>query len=293
MSKIAIEIGGTRIRAALLNERFDVLERHEINNNPALDPEQILASVITMVGMWKNDYSGITGMGIVAPGPLDIKKGMILFPPNLPKWHGFKVAQYMADELGLPTAFNNDANAAGLAEALLGRGRDYDSVSYITISTGLGSAFIYRGEIIEGANSAAGDIYNMFINEDPYSHQGANSGGAEGQCSGVGIARIASEIFAQDISAREVFDRAQTDDNVAKQVLEVAATNTAKAIANISCVVDPDIFVLGGSVVLKNPWYLDLIREKTREFVSFPDRLRLERAVTGDDAALIGATLLL
>ncbi len=77
---------------------------------------------------------------------------------------------------------------------------------YITVSTGVGGALILDKKIINGAHSQAGEIYNMIINEDKYSHAGTNKGGLEGQCSGVKIARIVSDKYGQILTTKEVFD---------------------------------------------------------------------------------------
>ena len=289
---VGIDIGGTNIRCALLDEQRNVLEKFKVLNEVDKGPEYNLDKLINHINEnWKS--KGIKGIGIGCPGPLDIKKGTILKAPNIKSWEGFNVKEYIKECTGLRTELNNDANIAGLAEARLGIAKKSESVFYITVSTGVGGALIIDNKIINGFNSSAGEICNLIINEDKYSHSGLVKGGLEGQCSGPNIARIASERLGEKLDTPEVFKLYKEGNKEIVNFVEELCENLSKGIANIIAVVDPEVVVLGGSVILYNRELLDIIINKVREKVINKDSVDIRIAAIGDDAGLRGAGLLI
>ena len=290
MNRIGVDIGGTSLRAAVVDENGKITDRTETVNRKDLTPTENLKPLADFINAHKENAAGI---GIGCPGPLDPFDGRILNAPNLPGWENFKVTDYFEDQTGLHTELTNDANAAGLAEALAGAGKGQDSVYFLTVSTGVGGAFVYKGEIVNGANGLAAEVHNMFVNEDTYTHRGMNPGGLELQSSGTAIGRIATEDYGRPVDAREVFDLYREGDETAVRIVNDAARNLARGIENIVCVVDPAMFIIGGSVALKNPEFLDLVREYAKQYIFFPDRLDIETARFGGDAGLTGAAMLI
>ena len=289
---VGIDIGGTNIRAALLDEDRNILEKIKIKNEVDKGPEYNLNKIINHINEnWVS--KDIRGIGVGCPGPLNIKTGTILKAPNLRGWDNFNVKKYLEENTSLKAEVNNDANVAGLAEAVIGSAKGAESVFYITVSTGVGGAFIIDNKIINGANSFAGEICNLIINEDKYSHSGLVKGGLEGQCSGPNIARIASEKLEKIVDTPEVFELYKKNNKVAIEVVNELCENLSKGISNIISVVDPEVIVLGGSVVLYNKDLLKIIIEKVREKVINKEAVDIRIAEIGDDAGLRGAGLLI
>lgn len=289
---VGIDIGGTNIRAALLDEDRNILEKIKIKNEVDKGPEYNLNKIINHINEnWVS--KDIRGIGVGCPGPLNIKTGTILKAPNLRGWDNFNVKKYLEENTSLKTEVNNDANVAGLAEAVIGSAKGAESVFYITVSTGVGGAFIIDNKIINGANSFAGEICNLIINEDKYSHSGLVKGGLEGQCSGPNIARIASEKLEKIVDTPEVFELYKKNNKVAIEVVNELCENLSKGISNIISVVDPEVIVLGGSVVLYNKDLLEIIIEKVRKKVINKEAVDIRIAEIGDDAGLRGAGLLI
>lgn len=289
MHRIGIDIGGTRLRVAAYDENDVQVAKDIMANDHALGPEGNCDRLIASVRTWGLE---IEGVGIGVPGPLDFPAGKILNPPNLPDWEGFEVVRYFEEALGCPAALNNDANLAGLAEALVGAGKGRDSVFYFTVSTGVGGAYVYRGELVNGANSCAGEVFTLIVNENDDVHEGVCPGALADQASGTALARKATRSFGYTVDGRELFALAASGDERARAIVDEAAENMARGVANVSFVVDPDIFVFGGSVALCNPGFIDLVREKAAKYVLHPEALRFELASCGDDAGLVGAALL-
>ncbi|MBN1068104.1 ROK family protein [Clostridium botulinum] len=288
---IGIDIGGTNLRAAILDEKCNLVDKFKISNEVEKGPEYNLDKLILGIKETWADKE-IISVGVGCPGPLDIKSGTILVTPNLRTWEYFKLKEYLENKFDLPVFVNNDANIAGYSEAMVGAGKGAESVYYMTLSTGIGGGFIYKGEIVSGFNSIAAEIGNMIINEDTYKHSNMNYGGLEGQCSGVNIARISSEIIGGKLTTKDVFEGAEKGNMELQKMLSEWVINVSKAIANIIVTVDPEVIVLGGSVIINNPSYLNKIKEETQKRVFDGIKINIKLAEIGDDTGLIGAGLL-
>ncbi len=288
---IGIDIGGTNLRAAILDEECNLVDKLKISNEVEKGPEYNLDKLILEIKERWLDKE-IISVGVGCPGPLDIRSGTILVTPNLRTWEYFKLKEYLENKFDLPVFVNNDANVAGYSEAMVGAGKGAESVYYMTLSTGIGGGFIYKGEIVSGFNSIAAEIGNMIINEDTYKHSNMNYGGLEGQCSGVNIARISSEIIGGELTTKDVFEGAEKGNMELQKMLSEWVINVSKAIANIIVTVDPEVIVLGGSVIINNPSYLNKIKEETQKRVFDGIKINIKLAEIGDDTGLIGAGLL-
>ncbi|MBD7914697.1 ROK family protein [Clostridium sp. Sa3CUN1] len=289
---VGIDIGGTNIRAALLDEDRKILEKIKIKNEVDKGPEYNLSKIINYINEdWIS--KGIKGIGVGCPGPLNIKSGTILKAPNLRGWNNFNVKKYFEENTSLRTEVNNDANVAGLAEAMIGSAKGAESVFYITVSTGVGGALIINNQIINGANSFAGEICNLIINEDKYSHSGLVKGGLEGQCSGPNISRIVSKKLGRKVDTPEVFDLYKKNNNEVSKIIDELCENLSKGISNIISVVDPEVIVLGGSVILYNTSIVEIIKERVKEKVINKEAVDIRIAEIGDDAGLRGAGFLI
>ncbi|HMQ29186.1 MAG TPA: ROK family protein, partial [Chloroflexaceae bacterium] len=150
---IAVDLGGTQLRAALVAADGRVVA-HE--RTPTLVQEGPLAVVgrmltlIARVRLLLPAGGRLLGVGIGAPGPLDPETGIVYSPPNLPGWEAFPLRQMVADALGLPVALGNDANAAALAEWRFGGGQGRQHIVYITVSTGIGGGGLGGGRPLLG-----------------------------------------------------------------------------------------------------------------------------------------------
>ncbi|NFI94696.1 ROK family protein [Clostridium botulinum] len=288
---IGIDIGGTNLRAAILDEECNLVDKLKISNEVEKGPEYNLDKLILEIKERWADKE-IISVGVGCPGPLDIRSGTILVTPNLRTWEYFKLKEYLENKFDLPVFVNNDANVAGYSEAMVGAGKGAESVYYMTLSTGIGGGFIYKGEIVSGFNSIAAEIGNMIINEDTYKHSNMNYGGLEGQCSGVNIARISSEIIGGELTTKDVFEGAEKGNMELQKMLSEWVINVSKAIANIIVTVDPEVIVLGGSVIINNPSYLNKIKEETQKRVFDGIKINIKLAEIGDNTGLIGAGLL-
>lgn len=288
---IGIDIGGTNLRAAIISKEGEVIDTFKTANEVMSGAEYNLNKLVDCIkNQWK-EYK-FEKVGVGAPGPLDLKEGKILNPPNLKGWENFNIKEYLSKKLNLTVKVNNDANVAGLAEAVVGSAKEAESVFYITISTGVGGGLILDKKIINGAHSQAAEIYNMIINEDEYVQPGLNKSSLEGQCSGVNIARIASIRKNKQLSTKEVFDLYKSNDEQIISIIEKWIDNISIGIANIIAVVDPEVIILGGAVPINNSFLIPKITEAVKDKVADLSMVDIRVAEIGDNAGLIGAAML-
>lgn len=289
MYTAGIDIGGTQLRAALFDDEHRMAASFKTANDRAHTAEQNMEALIAFLNGRSEDLRGV---GIGCPGPLDLRAGRMRNPPNLVGWDGFEIVRFVEERTGLRAKLNNDANCAGLAEALLGAGRGRESVAYIGVSTGIGGAFVQEGRLLNGAHGNAAEFWNMIVNEDTRSHKNANPGSLNEQASGSGLERGAELAFSRKLRARELFALAAKGDSTARAVIERGADALARGIANICCILDPEAIVIGGSVAIHNPGYVDRAVELAKGYCLDPEALTVLPAAFGDDAGLLGASLL-
>ena len=292
MYRIGIDIGGTQLRIALIDEDYQIVEVYKTQNDRTKDAAANCAPLVEWIRAKQEAGFELAGVGIGSPGPLDLRAGKVLNPPNLVGWDNFEIVRYFNEATGLPTFLNNDANVAGLSEALLGGGKGCESVIFVGLSTGFGGAFVYRGELINGAHCNTAEYWNSIVCDDPNRRGSANPGSLNENAGGTGIARVATVKFGRSMEPKELFDLYYAGDPVAQEVFDFCTEMLARGLANIYWNFDPDVVVVGGSIDAYHPIYLEKALEKAAAYLPAPDSLRIEKAVFGDDAGLVGAALL-
>lgn len=289
MKTAGIDIGGTQLRVGIFDEEHRMVDSLRALNNRSLGAAENMAA---LMGFLRKYRSELRGVGIGTPGPIDRRRGRMLNPPNLVGWDNFEIVRFVQEETGLKAVLNNDGNVAGLAEAVLGAGKGCESAAFMGISTGVGGAFISGGRIINGAHDNCAEIWNMIVNEDGHCHKNANPGCLNEQVSGSGLARIATERYGRGMSARELFELHAAGDPVAEAILARQADTLARGIANISCTLDPECIIIGGSVAIHNWSFILRAAKLAEKYINYPGGADVRPAVFGDDAGIIGASLL-
>lgn len=288
MHSVAIDIGGTNIRAAIYDENHEIIDVFKTPMDKEIGAAANMDKLLSFIMGRDDKYCGV---GISSPGPLDLKNGKILNPPNLVGWDNFEILKYVEEKTGLKADINNDGNLAGLAEARLGAGKGYESVLYIGMSTGMGGSFVYKGELISGAHCNTAEFYNVIVNDDPYHHASANPGSLNETAGGAAMGRIATEKFGRPMTAATLFEEYNKGSELAAEILEGTSEALARGFANMYYMIDPDVYVIGGSIAIYNHWYVEKVLKKAKGYMTQPD-IVTKYAVFGDDAGLLGAALI-
>lgn len=288
---IAIDIGGTNTRVALIDDAYRILERKQFATN-ATNPEETVNELASMINSYNKPIKGI---GMSCPGPLDIPGGTILTPPNLTGgWHGYPLTKRLSELTKLPSYLNNDANLAALAEAVIGEGKDYRFVQFLTISTGIGAGFIIDKQIHLGAHGFGNEVANTIVWEQGPKQGELFAGAIEAIASGTAITKRALAAGLQVTHAGEVNDLAKAGNEAALHIMNDAKTYLANYIAGIYGYADPDIVILGGSVSLKIEGFVEELEKmvKERVFEVLRPHIRLHKTTLNEDSGLLGAACL-
>ncbi|MEQ6388759.1 ROK family protein [Bacillaceae bacterium S4-13-58] len=290
---IGVDLGGTNLRIGVLNEESSLIYKEQIETRVERGPEAIVNDIHKMIEKAFDQYPKVQAVGIGVPGPLDSHLGIIKSPPHLTGWDNIPLKEKLEDVCPLPIHVENDAKVAALAEAWFGAGKGFDSVYYITVSTGLGGALILNREIFHGLNGYAGEIGNMIIKSDGYKHSTLNIGALETLVSGTALSRMAKEQLGIEGGAKELCRLAlKENDKSAQDLLKTSISHLAMGIANIAHVVNPSLFILGGGVVMGGgDWFLNELKRQVVQYI-FPEmNISIEKASLGGDAGIIGAAL--
>jgi glucokinase len=202
----------------------------------------------------------------------------------------------------MPVVAGNDATVAALGECWKGGGQGYKSVVLVTLGTGVGGGIIIDGKPVHGFSGAAGEIGHMVLNRNETAVCGCGkSGCVEQYCSATGIARLTKLALAESdapsslrsvekIMAKDVFDAANSGDKLAQDVLEQVYAYMGEFIANICCVVNPEVVVLGGGVSRAGEPLLEGVKRHFKKWgyhACQDTQFRL--ATLGNDAGAYGA----
>ena len=288
---VAIDIGGTNTRVALVNEKLEITDRQQFSTNPG-NPEETLGKIAEVI---KGYDHAIVGVGMSCPGPLDLVNGRIITPPNLRgDWHHLAVAEKLKNMIDIPVYLNNDGNLAALAESVAGEGKDYRFVQFLTISTGIGSGFVIDKKIFQGAHGWANEVENTIMMQDGPSHGTILPGGIEAISSGTAITVRARKAGLDVKHAGEVNDLALAGNETAKKIMMDAKQHLANFIAAIYNLVDPDIVILGGSVAIKVDGFVQEVEELVKSKVYEAQRpfIKVRKSTLNEDSGLIGAAYL-
>lgn len=290
---LGIDLGGTNLRIAIVTSEGQLVEEKSVKTESDKGPHFIINQMIELCKEFLQAYE-IEAIGIGSPGPLDARRGVILSPNNLPGWDNIPLVEMLESALQKRVVLDNDANAAALAEAIFGAGKWEESVFYMTVSTGVGGGFVYRRQLIQGANFCAGEIGNVIVDSTGPNDKVLNIGSLETLASGTAVKRRGAEVLGVTGHAGEVFALAMDGNEEAKLIVDKMVSSLAKGIANIVHTIDPHIIVLGGGVMQSSEFLMPLLLEKVDEFL-YPQlrgKVQIECASLGTKAGVIGAALL-
>lgn len=303
------DLGGTTIKMGLFKTDGTLLDKWEIPTDTSDQGSNILQDIAATVHS-KMVEKGLTkdmveGIGIGVPGAVD-GHGVVNKAVNL-GWGVVPVEQELQELSGMKVKAGNDANVAALGENWMGSGKGYHSLVMVTLGTGIGGGIIIDGKIVRGANGAGGEIGHMIVNDQELEACNCGHYGCiEQYASATGIARMARRAmatttsdsklraFGDGVNAKNVFDCAREGDKLACEVVEDVCNLLGGTLAKVGCVVNPDVFVLGGGVSKAGQILLDYLQEPFRSQVFHAcSETPIVLASLGNDAGIYGAVRML
>lgn len=290
---IGIDLGGTNVRVAKVTADGIVLAQEKSPSYALEGPEKVMENIKSLIRKIPN-YKECSGIGIGVPGPCDTINGKMVMSTNLKDFADYPLASEITEEFNIPTYIDNDANVAGLAEALVGAGKGLPVVYYVTMSTGIGGALIANGQVVSGHNGFAGEIANLIVDRDGEKLNHLNAGAVENEASGTAIVRKAKAAI-KDVEiqhAGNVFDLAIQGNEEAKKIVDKVVYDLALMFSMIAHVSDPWMFILGGGLMKSKDKFLPQVEEKFKELVHGPMRNTLFVEAKLEEPGVIGAAML-
>lgn len=306
MSKfyIGVDLGGTKIYTALATGDGEILKETIVPTEASKGHEQIVDKIKDSIKFVADgrDMSEIKAIGIGSPGPLEVKKGIIAEPPNLP-FRNYNIVSELKGEFGVPVFLDNDANAATLAEHAFGAGVGTENMVFITASTGVGGGAVLNGKIYRGSTSNALELGHTTVKYDGPVCGCGNRGCVESLASGTAISKFANKRLNgntsslasyEEVTAKEVFEEAVKGDLLASQVVKESIGYLGVAVANAANAFDPDMIVLGGGVINGGEIIFDIINEEMKErcLNTILENCKVVPAKLGGKAGVLGAIAL-
>jgi glucokinase len=289
---IGIDLGGTNVRVAKVTLEGKIIQEFKSPCYAQEGPEKVTSNIIELLGKI-DDIKSCSGIGIGVAGPVDTVTKQLKMSTNLPGLAFYPICEKIEKAFGLPTYMDNDANVAGLAEALLGAGRGHKVVYFIIHGTGVGGALVVNGQVVSGKNGYAGEIGNIIVTRDGEKVNHLNIGAVENLASGAALIKIAQKRINPNIStAYEIFKLAKAGDITALDIVDKMAFDFASACSAIGHVVDPSIFVVGGGVVQSHELYFPIVKKYYDQMVH--EGMRGVQFIPAelDEPGILGAAML-
>lgn len=291
-----IDIGGTTVKIGLFSDEKNLIDKWEIETVTDNSGERILPdiskSVIECLNKHNITKENVLGLGVGVPAAT--YNGVVESTTNI-GW-GYKNVQKELEELtNIKTIVENDANLAALGELNYGSGKGYRNAVMVTLGTGVGGGIIVNGNIYSGFNGYAGEIGEIIINDTSFDGEKHN---LEFYASATGIKRLAEKkiitsnkktiLSFESVNAKEVFDAVKKGDILAIEIAEEFGTHLGQALTDLSFILAPEIFIIGGGVSKAGNVLLDYIKKSYSSNIS-----KIYLASLQNDAGIFGASALI
>jgi glucokinase len=304
---IAIDVGGTGTKGAIVDRDGDILLRVERRTDPSAGTKSILTAVEELLQRSDEVGAAVESVGVGAAGFIDARSGSVTFAPNL-VYDDPHVAAAVYAQVGLPVIVDNDANAAAWGERAFGTAVGSDNVAMLTLGTGIGSGIIVDGRLVRGHTGAGAELGHTVVNPDGPQCKCGLRGCLEQFASGQAIARMGMQA-AQDypdssilafsgsldgITAEHVAKAARQLDEPAREVMREAGRYLGIGMSNVANLFDPEIIVLTGGVLRAGEPFLGPARDTLVAMTDAQRRrpMRLDKSSLDRDTGILGAAAL-
>ncbi|MEM1484697.1 ROK family protein [Oscillospiraceae bacterium PP1C4] len=307
--KVGIDLGGTKIAAAILNSQNEIILKQSILTNHKEGAENVIRRMSQLViDLAQNagiNACDIEHIGIGSPGTIDSSNGVVLYSNNI-EWNHVNLRGLMQTYINVPVYIENDANCAALGEYIAGAGKQYSSMVMVTLGTGIGGGIILGNKLYRGR-------YNTEIGHTAIISNGelctcGRKGCWEAYGSVTAFIRLANQMADEfpdsalfkarkedgELNGKNIFSAVKSGDKTAKALFEQYIFYVAEGITNLVNVLDPEAIVIGGGISKEGAFLIDPIREfvKRNIFCKCIPIPVITTSELGNDAGIIGAACL-
>jgi glucokinase len=303
---IAVDLGGTNIRAAIVTRDGEVRHHRSVRTAARGGVYAVVDQMVTLVNEVLDAHGTrlSAGLGVVAPGPLEPRAGIVRFAPNLAGWENVPLARLLQERLEIPVKLGNDGNCAALGESMFGAGRDVDNLIYLALGTGLGAGIIHQGQLIEGVAGVGGEVGHISIEANGSRCTCGGIGCMEAYVGGWAIARhgemavhserssMIRELAGEGrITAEIVAEAAERGDPVARDIFARAGKALAVGVGGLVNVFNPELIVVGGGLAQAGDLILGPFRASLPQYTMLPiyAHVSIAPSALGDNTGIYGA----
>ena len=298
---LSVDLGGTSLRMALLDEQGKILSQQTISSDLVRDEEGLIKVLSQETELFRfraeKIETEIAGMALGIPGLVDSTQGLVLQSPHFPLWKDIALRDAFQNKFPFPVLMENDANQAALGEAWKGAGQDWPNFILLTLGTGIGGGIIQEGKIFHGPNGFAGEIGHIVIDRRGPTGALGSQGTLESLASQSGLKlqlgnfQNLQRLLVNDSTLPEkLFELAAAGDNDALKMWREMGAALGCGIASLSLAFGYDRFVIGGGLSAAWSFFEKSCREEAarRTYSALAPNLKIVPASLGQDAGLIG-----
>lgn len=307
---IGIDLGGSFIKFGTLDENGKPGKTQQLPTPAKEGPDaiikQILGGIKNVMADEKLAKDQIVGLGLGSPGPLSVKRGILLDLPNIPNMKNVPIARIIGEAFGIPATLENDANAAAFGEYLCGAGKGCENIVMLTLGTGLGGGVIQNGSVLHGTHEIGGELGHMIIHPGGRLCGCGQKGCIEQYCSAFFLAKYCMETIRREmpessltdtldekgcLSALDIELAHRAGDQFANEQWEACCYNLAIGCINLCRIFDPDRIVLAGGMSKAGDELVDPTVQFMKELNWKMFKIKTPLAINslGSDAGMIGA----
>ena len=285
MRILCFDIGGTFIKYALCNEKFQLSEKQKMPTNAKEGGQAIIQRIIEVI----ESYDNIDRVAISTAGQVDSKNGIVVYSTdNIPYYTGMMVKSIIENKTGILTYVENDVNAVALGEARFGAAKGYSDFISLALGTGIGGAIYLNNKLYTGSTSAAGELGHMIT----------HAGGKQCTCGGEGcfecyasanaLIKAVNKISDEPLDAFQIFEKENMSKPEIRSEIDKWIDEIILGLTNIIYIFNPPLIVIGGGI-MNEDYIIELIDRKIyNKLMENFRNVKIERTKLGGDSALLG-----
>lgn len=307
---IGVELSVGKLVCGLADAKGTLLKFQEFPYAATATPRQFVEKLEAIVADFQKECgiskSDVIGLGIAAPGPLDVQNGILINPPNFPEWNNVPIQRMLEDKIGIPVCLDMETNLAALVEHFYGVSEQYKTTFFLSLAhQWVGGGLLSEQNIFHGFRDSAGEIGHMIVKPGGRKCNCGNYGCLETMIAEEYILEQVRHLYERDketnvtenleaLTLKEVFARSEQGDSVCRSVVRQMADYIALALGNMVAIFSPEFIVLGGPLTELSEELVELVAERLhqRPYPRHCREIQVERSALGSKVYVKGATAL-
>ncbi len=286
MRILTFDIGGTYVKYGIVNENFEIVEKHKFPTEAKQGGQKLIEKVISII----ESYEDIDRVAVSTAGQVDSENGIVVYSTgNIPYYTGMMVKKMIENKTGIPTFVENDVNSAALGEAHFGAAKGFSNFICLTYGTGIGGAIYINNELYKGSSSSAGELGHIITHAGGKQCTCGGEGCYECYASAKALIEAVNKVSDTPLDAFQIFEKSNFEKPEIRSEIDKWVDEIIIGLMNVIYTFNPPLIVIGGGI-MNEDYIIDLIDRKiyNRLMDNFKD-VNIVRSKMGNDAALLGA----